>query len=447
MTERTESRSLQRVVTWARSRLKPERVGRFLLYTIRRFMADGGPRQAAGLGYISLLSVVPMLAIALGVLAAFPAFGEVRQDIERLVFDNFLPSSSAAVSEQLLAFIDNAGESTAVGVLVFGLTAVLLLNNINGALNEIWRVSEPRPLALRFLVYWALLSLGPLLLGASMAVGGVVFAKIQVVGVENIAFATRALTRLLSVLLSALGFTLIFYIVPGRAVRLAHAFAGGLVAAVLFELLKFGFGLYIANFGSYEAIYGALSAVPIFLLWMYLSWVMILFGAEFAAALPEWRAAQARGRAVAGPGQHLALALGLLSRLRTASRSGRGALRERILVQGLPATPAEVDATLRDLRKAKVVDRSLGSRWLLARDLSTLSLGELSQGLNLDLEPGDGWPPAAEKAVTGLVEAGSDHLALSLENLLGALEREEQETQAIQEAAPSPPTGQDEISA
>ena len=444
MTERTESRAWQRAATWARSRLKPERIGRFLLYTVRRFVADGGPRQAAGLGYISLLSIVPMLAIALGVLAAFPAFGDVRQDIQTLIFDNFLPSSSAAVSEQLLSFIDNAGQSTAVGVIVFGVTAVLLLNNINGALNEIWRVQEPRPLALRFLVYWALLSLGPLLLGASLAVGGVVFTKIQVFGVDTIPFATLLLSRLVSVTLSALGFTLIFYVVPGRAVLLQHAFAGGLVAAVLFELLKFGFGIYIANFGSYEAIYGALSAVPIFLLWMYLSWVMILFGAEFAAALPEWRAAQARGRHVAGPGQHLALALGLLSRLRTASRSGRGALRERILVQGLPATPAEVDASLRDLRKAKVVDRSLGSRWLLARDLSTLTLGELARDLNLDLEPGEGWPPAAEKAVAGLVDASGDHLALSLETLLGALERE---ALTLPEAVPSPSAGKDGVAA
>ena len=171
------------------------------------------------------------------------------------MFDNFLPSSSAAVSEQLLSFIDNASQSTAIGVIVFGVTAVLLLNNINGALNEIWRVQEPRPLALRFLVYWALLSLGPLLLGASLAVGGVVFAKIQVFGVDTIPFATLLLSRLVSIALSALGFTLIFYVVPGRAVLLQHAFAGGLVAAVLFELLKFGFGIYIANFGSYEAIY------------------------------------------------------------------------------------------------------------------------------------------------------------------------------------------------
>ena len=407
----------RRLGTWLRLAFKGERVGRFFGYTLARFGTDGCTRQAAGLAYVSLLSLVPLLAIALGVLSAFPAFQDIRVELQALIFENFLPESSAEVTEQMLAFVDNASKATVPGMIAFGVTAVLLLNNINGALNVIWRVSEPRPMALRLLVYWALLSLGPLLLGSSISLSSYAFAVVQYSGIEAYTGGISGITRVISVSLATLGFGLIYFIVPNRAVHWSHAFFGGLIAAVIFELLKAGFGLYLKLFPTYQAIYGALSAVPIFLVWLYLSWAVVLLGAEVAAALPEWRAAQARGRPNAGPGEQLALALGLLSRLHGASQSG-GGLRERALVQGLPATPAEIDAVLRTMRRTGIAARSVGGRWILARDLTSLSLGDLARLLNLHLDPGEGWPKAATYTVDGLLQAGRMQLERSLADLL-----------------------------
>jgi membrane protein len=201
--------------------------------------------------------------------------------------------------------------------------------------------------------------------------------------------------------------------VPNRAVRAWHALAGGIVAALLFELLKRGFGLYLAHFPSYEVVYGALAAIPVFLVWLYLAWTAALFGAEIAAAMPEWRAARARGSHEVGPGARLALALSLLARLQAASRAGDKP-KERRLGTGLPATPGEIDATLRRLRRAGYVARVMGGRWVLARDLNAVTLDDLAATLHLGLAPGADWEPAAQRAVEDLAAAATGQMARPL---------------------------------
>ena len=416
-----DQRLVRRFEAWRDPAAKAALLGRFVGYAMKRFMADGCPRQAAGLGYISLLSIVPLLAIALGLLSAFPAFESIRVELQSMIFTNFLPGTSSEITEQLTFFVDNASKATGPGTIGFAITAVLLLNNINDALNTIWRVPEPRPIALRLLVYWALLTLGPLLLGSSISLSSYAFAMVEWSGIESYAGALVELSRVISVVLSTFGFALLYFVVPNRGVRVRHALLGGFVAALLFEVLKSGFGIYLRSFGSYQVIYGALSAVPVFLLWMYLFWAVVLLGAVTAAALPEWRAAVSRGRHAVGPGEQLALALALLARLRKTARHG-GAMRERHLVRDLPATPAEIDTTLRKLRRAGIVERSIGSRWVLARDLTTLQLGQLAERLTLDLDPGKGWPGEALTAIAGLLEAGRPQLERSLEELLAEAE-------------------------
>ncbi len=392
-------------------------MGHFIGYTAKRFAEDRCPLQAAGLGYVSLLAIVPLLAIALGVLSAFPAFDDVRTELQALVFENFLPEAGNEVADQLAFFLRNASRATGAGVIAFAVTAVLLLNNISDSFNVIWRVSEPRPLVFRFLVYWMLLTLGPLLLGSSISLSSYAFTVVEYSGITAYTPPLVDFSRVISVILSTLGFALLYYVVPNRTIRPLHALLGGLVAAMLAEVLKYLFGIYLRSFPTYQAIYGALSAVPVFLLWMYLYWAMVLVGAEVAAALPEWRAARARGHHVAAPGEQLALALAILARLREANLRG-GTLRERRLVRDLPATPAEIDDTLRMLRKAQIVERSGGSRWLLSRDLETVTLGKMSEAIGLGLDPGQGWPGAAEAAVHGLAEAGAHQLDRTLEELL-----------------------------
>ena len=293
---------LSRIGGWIRV------LARFVAYCVRRFTADDGLRAAAALSYSTLLALVPLIAIVLAVLSAVDAFEGLGAELQERLLTAMLPDAAQAVSGQITTFVANAGRLTGPGVLGLAATAILLLNTITGAFGAIWHASEPRPLAMRLLVYWALLTLGPLLLGASISVSTYAFAAVRLTPIESYAVP---LFGLLPFLLSAAGCTLLFIVVPNRAVRTHHALAGGAVAAVLLELLKKGFGYYLANFPTYQAIYGALAAVPIFLVWMYLSWSVLLFGAEIAAALPEWRAAEARRQGRHGPGARLALALTL----------------------------------------------------------------------------------------------------------------------------------------
>jgi membrane protein len=359
---------------------------------------------ASGLSYASLLALVPLLAIALALLSAFPAFEGVEQRVIATVFDDILPQASDEIARRVVGFVENASQLTGPGILALAATAILLLSNIDGAFNKIWRVTEQRATAVSVLVYWALLTLGPLLLGASISLSSYAFAMVRTSGLESLTGGAVIAPRLLSLVLAGLGFALLFFVVPNRRVHWSHALAGGAVSAVLFELLKYGFALYLTHFPSYQAIYGALASVPIFLVWLFLSWSAVLLGAEVAAALPEWRAARARGLSVSGPGGRLALALALLDRLRRAAREGRQ-LKRATAIRGLPATPAEVESILRPLREAGFLARTSNGRWLLGRDLDTATLGDLVDALDLSLEPGQGWPPAADAAVRGLIAA------------------------------------------
>ena len=427
-----ENRDLRRFFAWLKFVLKAGRIARFLGYAGQRFAADGGARHAAGLSYASLLALVPLLAVGLSFLAGFPAFESYRAELQRFVFQSMLPDVGGEVSQHLTAFIENAKKMTAPGMAGLAATAILLMSNINGAMNQIWRVVEPRPLVARFMVYWTILTLGPLFIGASLSLSSYAFAAVQWFDSAAMGGAL-GLTRFASTLLSALGFALIYMVVPNRIVHPGHAVTGGVVAALLFELLKAGFGFYLARFPSYQVVYGAVSAIPIFLIWMYLSWCVILFGAQVAAALPEWRASQARGSRIADPGARLALALSVLARLREASRGGTR-MKERQLGRSLPATPAELDVTLRAMRKADLVERARGSRWVLCRDLDEVTLGELAEALHLGLAPGQGWHPAATTAVAALQDSLRVQQGRSIAEVLNSGDTEVQSPSAWKRA-------------
>lgn len=386
----------------------------FVVYVGRRFWRDNGPESAAGLSYSSLLALVPLLAIMLAMVSAFPAFAGVEERILNTILNDLLPPMDEGGSERIRAFISNAKALTGPGIIGIAVTAILLLSNVNGAFNTIWRVSEPRPLALRFLVYWALLTLGPLLLAASMSASSPVYSALS----GEFTGAVRWLLPpwMLSILVGTVGFGVLFMIVPNRPVRIPHAVVGGLVTAALFEILKVTFALYLAVVPGYTAVYGAVAVIPIFLIWLYLSWAVVLIGAEVAASLPEWAAYRARAGTV-WSGERLTLALALLERLRGAQMRGE-VLWRSALVRGLPATPGEVDGVLAPLRRAGIIARTSGSSWVLASDLREVTLDRLMRLLDLSLKPGQGWPADAQAAVSELAAATADWTRRDLESLL-----------------------------
>ena len=391
------------------------RLWEFLRRLALRFQQDRGPQLAAGLSYASLLALVPLFAISLALLTAFPAFESAQVQLKTFIFDALPPNQAMRAAEELDRLLSNVSRLTGPGILGLSVTALLLLSNIHASLNAIWRVREPRPLSLQLLVYWALLTLGPLLFGASISVSSVAFAPIQ----EFLGLGgefSRVASRLLALILAITGFSVLYLVVPNRPVSISSALTGGIVAGVGFETLKFGFGLYISNFPSYEVVYGALSTLPILLLWIYLVWIVILIGAEVAAALPEWRAARLRGFEDCGPMDRLPLALALLHRLSIAQLE-EGPLRRFELTVDLPMPPGEVDIVLDQLRRCGLVDTTAGARWLLARDLSTFTLRDLLEALELALEQGRHWPdpvPAmlaqVRTGVTGQLDVTLDRL-------------------------------------
>jgi len=249
------------------------------------------------------------------------------------------------------------------------------MSNIDKAFNTIWHVRRKRSPVSKFTVYWAILSLGPILIAVSVGVTSYLVSIPLFSDGETVMLVRNRLLSLMPVGLSAFAFTLLYALVPNRSVPLRHAILGGVLAALLFELAKRGFALYVTTFPTYETIYGALAAVPIFLIWIYLSWLVTLLGAEFTYCLgiyrEDWREAlQQRG------GEFL-LVIHLLKALRQAQHEGLS-LTVRQLEELLGNVEDEriVQALLR-LQASRLVLRSEDKGWALARDLDELSLGEL----------------------------------------------------------------------
>jgi len=247
-------------------------------------------RIAAGyLSYVTLLSIVPLVSVVFSMLSAFPVFDKIKLQIEQYVYSNFLPTAGDIVQQNLTEFVNNASKASAVGIVALVFIALLLISNIDKVLNEIWRSPTKRPIVISFSIYWMILTLGPLLLGASVAISTYV---ISLGGLEQGMFSEffSFFLRWLPLLFSVLAFLMMYLLVPNVRVRFLDALIGAVVAALLFELSKKGFGLYISYFPSYQAIYGALATIPILFVWVYLVWVVVLIGAELTAGLPEFYA-------------------------------------------------------------------------------------------------------------------------------------------------------------
>ncbi|MEE2001946.1 virulence factor BrkB family protein [Alkalimonas sp. MEB108] len=239
------------------------------------------------LAYISLLSLVPFIAVMFSMLSAFPMFAEFRQSMEGLLYANVVPSRGDEIKDYLNEFIGNTRGMTAIGISALIVVALLLIHNIDKTLNKIWRINKrPRPV-ISFSIYWMILTLGPILFGTSIAVSSYLvtltrFAEDFTPGLSSF------LLGLVPYLMSLLAFCILYLVVPNTKVRIRHAFWGGLLAMLLFELLKYGFALYITHFPSYQVIYGAMALVPILFLWVYLCWLVVLVGAELTAYLKDW---------------------------------------------------------------------------------------------------------------------------------------------------------------
>ena len=242
---------------------------------------------AGYLSYVSLMSLVPLMVVALSVATAFPIFADIHQSVEQFVYDNFVPTASDVVQQYLSAFVDNASKMSAVAISFLFVAALLLISAIDKTFNNIWQVTKKRRVITSFSMYWMILTLGPILVGGSIAITSYIVSLVTL-GVEDSFGLTSMFFRLLPILSSLAAFMLLYMLVPNRNVPFKFALSGALFAAIFFELAKKVFAAYLTAFPSYQAIYGALAIVPILFLWVYLSWIIVLGGALITVSLQEY---------------------------------------------------------------------------------------------------------------------------------------------------------------
>jgi len=271
--------STERGLTWPEAR-------DLVRFAARRLRQERLPQVAGSLTFTSTLALVPLLTIVLAIFTMFPVFGQVRGMIDAWLVQNLMPKVIAStISGNLTLFASKAKGLSALGAVALLFTSAATMSLIERVFNQIWRVRQPRPWAQRLLVYWALLTLGPIVFGLSISF------TTQLVGVTGGLERDASLPGMLfftlaSIGVTTVGYTLLYVVVPNRAVAWSDAFWGALAAAVAFEIAKRVFGLFIGQFPTYSIIYGALAALPLFLVWIYVTWMITLVGAVLAAALP-----------------------------------------------------------------------------------------------------------------------------------------------------------------
>lgn len=364
-------------------RLQLSDVGGFAAYAAKRFFRDNGLQLAGSLTYTTLLALIPSAVVALSIVAGFPWFAPMREQMLQAIFTSLLPDTIESLRGEFDGFAANAGKLGFVALGGMAVTALMTLAAIEGAFNTIWRVRDKRTLGNRLAIYWSILTLGPLLFGGSLSLSSYLFAVVRDAGFEGYAPGWVKSAALLPPLIAWIGFTWLYFTLPNRAVRPVHAIVGALVATMLFEGLKRGFAWYVRAFPSYQAIYGALAAVPILLVWTYLVWAVTLFGAAITASLPDWRHRARMGEGgIQGPAPRLAIALALLMSARRGAGTGE-AVRRRDLMAASEAPPDVEDDVLEALARERFLVRTPGDRWMLARDLASVTLYDLVAALGL----------------------------------------------------------------
>ncbi len=349
-------------------------------FTLRNYAQDRCLRSAAALCYTTLLSLVPLTAVIFSIFAAFPVFQELATEIQNFVFSNFVPASGEVVQHYLQEFTDKASKLTAIGIALLVLMALMLMNTIEGAINEIWHITTTRRALPKFMVYWAVLTLGPLLIGASLAISSYLISLPLFNETALISNLKGQLLGLLPFFATTLACALLYTVVPDTHVPLRHAMIGALVAAALFEISKKAFALYITSVPTYEVIYGALAAIPIFLLWLYLSWAMILFGGVLVYSLGHFHS---RGGSASSSDDEHNSGLQLLYDFRLIGQIWRGQCDgELITSDDLFSVEQQLDETaisnsLQRLEDSRLIHQSVDNRWGLSKEMSNLTLDDL----------------------------------------------------------------------
>jgi membrane protein len=401
------SESLRRWFT----ELDRERARAFGKFVWQRFLEDRCFESAGALAYATLFALVPLAAVVFGVVSMFPLYETWVDELSEFVFANFVPRAAQTVADFLRESATNARGLPGLGALTLIVTALITLASIEDTFNRIWRVTTPRRALSRVLTYWAALTLLPFLAVASLIVSSYVASLEFLVGSEQGSSLWHSLLGVLPLLLELVAFSLAYRVIPNRTVSARHALIGGLLATLLFEAAKTGFAYYLSR-ANYQALYGAVAVIPIFLIWIYVSWVVVLLGASIVASLAAFRFQPASLRLPAG--YELFGLLRLIGRFQQAQNSGHGLHTEELRKLEPLLTDDLLMRMLGEMHAVKVLQRTEGGEWVLVRDLDHLSLGELYEASGLRIPAAEAWLPCRDDDLGKRAEAGLNELRLPL---------------------------------
>lgn len=354
---------------------------RFAPYLVKQIKEQQLQKQAAALTYMTMFAVVPLMTVTYSLFSLVPAFEGVETSIQTWMFKTFVPEVGQAAESYLSTFSSQARNLTGAGVILLFASAFVMLRNIERTFNGIWGVSEGRKGLHGFLLYWAILSLGPLLVGAGIVMGTYVLSLKLLTGQELIEGFVPALLSYLPWLLTTGAFTLLYAAVPNCNVPIKHALAGGLVTAISFELAKDLFGWVIGQ-TSLQLVYGAFALVPLFLIWINLLWLIVLAGAILVRVLSTYKTV-ALGRDY----PDFIAALLALWQLKSGQQGGTSCSDSEMVKADMQTTQWQ---RLRDrFVKHKLIVVTQDNTYVLSKDLDTLSLRELADIVEMEsLLPG-----------------------------------------------------------
>jgi membrane protein len=387
-------------------RFNRDRTKTFSRFIWQRFVDDKCFETAGALSYITLVSLVPLTVAVFAMFSVFPVFQPARDTLINFVFNNFVPSTGEAVQATMLGFAANASKLTGISILVMLFSALSMMISIEDRLNLIWRVHQARSWGSRLLLYWAALTLGPILVVGGIAVTSyVTAAPFLHSAVNQLGAVTQGLLSTLPFVVTFFTLWLMYSVIPNCKVSRRDAAIGALLGAVLFEIARWGFGQFMLHAQTYQQIYGVLAAIPIFLLWIYLSWVIVILAASVAASASAFEYHAPRESLPEG-----AEFLGLLVVLRhfvEAQRRGDCVdpadlrLREPYLGSAL------MSAYFDELEQADMIQRGEAGGWLLCRSLDSTDLLRVYRHTDyrLPLQP-------VEEAATLGIELPAELLAL-----------------------------------
>jgi len=347
----------------------------FIRLIIEQFFEKKCQKSAASLTYVTLFAIVPLMTVTYSMFSIIPAFQDMGEQLQGLIFEHLLPDTGQELIGYLQDFSNQARTLTVVGVIFLVVSAYFMLANIEENFNAIWGVPEGRTGIANFLLYWAILSLGPLLLGVGVAMSTYLVSLQLFTDVQESIGIVKTLFRVVPLVLSIAAFTLLFATVPNCHVPFTHALIGGAVTAIFFEILKTLFSLVVSN-SSYTLIYGTFAMVPLFLLWINLIWMTILAGAVLVRTISTY---QITLRDKAYP--DLLAGLLILWQFHQASIHGSSLTDRQLIDTGLSNSQwRRLNAALQEHH---VITATNQGDFVLSQDLHYLTLGRLQEILHL----------------------------------------------------------------